>query len=79
MSQSKHNKKLEMIGSWIDQLQPIIDEYMDGDDTPLTSTEVERLALIIRFKIDVQQGNISVKDMERALDEHSLKTKHYYH
>ena len=77
MSQGKNNEKLEMLGNWIDQLQPIIDEYMDGDDTPLTPTEVERLALIIRFKIDVQQGNISIEDMEKSLDEHSrLSTLH---
>jgi hypothetical protein len=62
---------------WIDYLKPIIKEYMDGDDTPLTPAEVERLALIIRFKIDVQQGNVTVEDMERALDEHSrLSTLH---
>ena len=64
------------MNSWIEQLEPIIKEYKDGDDTPLTSIEVERLALIIRFKIDVNQGNISVEDMERALDEHSLSTLH---
>jgi len=63
--------KLEMLGNWIDQLQPIIDEYMDGDDTPLTSDEVSRLALIIRLKIDVNQGNVSIEDMEKALNERS--------
>jgi len=62
------------MNSWIDQLRPIIKEYKDGDKTPLTSNEVERLALIIRFKIDVQEGNISVEDMEKALDEHSLNS-----
>jgi len=66
------NKLRGMLGNWIDQLQPIIDEYMDGDDSPLSPAEVERLALIIRFKIDVDQGNVSVEDMERALDEHSI-------
>ena len=60
--------------SWIDQLEPIIKEYKDGDDSPLTSNEVERLALIIRFKIDVEEGNISVEDMNKALDEHSLQS-----
>ena len=60
--------------SWIDQLEPIIEEYKDGDDSPLTPAEVERLALIIRFKIDVYEGNISVEDMEKALDEHSLNS-----
>ena len=67
------------MNSWIEQLEPIIREYKDGDDSPLTKKEVERLALIIRFKIDVYEGNISIEDMEKALDEHSLKTKHYYH
>ena len=65
--------------SWIEQLEPIIEEYKDGDDTPLTQVEVERLALIIRFKIDVWEGNISVEEMEKALDDHSLKTNHQYH
>ena len=60
--------------NWIKQLEPIIEEYKDGDDSPLTPTEVERLALVIRFKIDVNQGNISVEDMEKALDEHSLQS-----
>ena len=65
------------MNSWIEQLEPIIKEYKDGDNTSLTSVEVERLALIIRFKIDVQQGNVTVEDMERALDEHSrLSTLH---
>ena len=62
------------MNSWIDQLEPIIEEYKDGDDSPLTPTEVERLALVIRFKIDVYEGNISVEDMEKALDEHSLNS-----
>jgi len=66
------SNKLQMLGDWINQLQPIINEYMDGDNTPLTPDEVERLALIIRFKIDVNQGNISIEEMEQALDEHSI-------
>lgn len=66
-----------MMEDWIDQLQPIIDEYKDGDDMPLSPDEVERLALIIRFKIDVNQGNVSVEEMQQALDEHSyLSTLH---
>ena len=56
--------------SWLDQLEPIIEEYKDGDNTPLTQTEVERLALIIRFKIDVREGNISDEDIEKAIKEH---------
>ena len=69
---SKLDDKAQVSDNWLDKLQPIIDEYMDGDDTPLTPIEVERLALIIRFKIDVQQGNVSIEDMEKALDEHSI-------
>jgi hypothetical protein len=66
-----------MMNDWIEQLQPIIDEYKDGDDMPLSPDEVERLALIIRFKIDVNQGNVSVEEMQQALDEHSyLSTLH---
>jgi len=61
-----------MMGDWIEQLQPIINEYKSGDDSPLSPDEVERLALIIRFKIDVNQGNVSVEDMNIALDEHSI-------
>ena len=66
------------MNSWIDQLEPIIKEYKDGDDSPLTKKEVERLALIIRFKIDVWEGNISVEEMQKALDDHSLKSNHYH-
>ena len=61
-----------MMNDWLEQLQPIIDEYKDGDDMPLSPDEVERLALIIRFKIDVNQGNVSVEEMQQALDEHSI-------
>jgi len=61
-----------MMNDWLEQLQPIIDEYKDGDDMPLSPDEVKRLALIIRFKIDVNQGNVSVEEMQQALDEHSI-------
>ena len=53
---------------WITQLLPIIEEFKDGDDTPLDSEEVEKLSLIIRLKIDVHQGNISDKELEIALN-----------
>ena len=65
---------LDLVYARVDKILKEVDEYMDGDDTPLTTVEVERLALIIRFKIDVNQGNISVEDMEKALDEHSLNS-----
>jgi hypothetical protein len=64
--------------SWIDQLRPIIKEYKDGDDSPLTPEEVERIALIIRFKIDKEEGNISAEDIESAMDEviYEQSTRH---
>jgi len=65
--------------SWIDQLRPIIKEYKDGDDSPLTSEEVERIALIIRFKIDKEEGNITEEEIERAMDKHGEWGKAVYH
>jgi len=64
--------------SWIDQLRPIIKEYKDGDDSPLTPEEVERIALIIRFKIDKEEGNISEGDIANAMDEviYEQSTRH---
>jgi len=66
------------MNSWIDQLRPIIKEYKDGDDSPLTPEEVERIALIIRFKIDKEEGNISAEDIESAMDEviYEQSTRH---
>ena len=65
--------------SWIDQLRPIIKEYKDGDDSPLTTEEVERIALIIRFKIDKEEGNITEKDVEEAMDKHEKWGGNVYH
>ena len=53
--------------SWIEQLRPIINDFKAGDDKPLTPQEVEKLSLIIRMKIDIEEGNISKKDLEDAL------------
>ena len=52
--------------SWIEQLRPIIRDFKDGSNKPLTSQEVERLSLIIRLKIDLEEGNISIDDLEIA-------------
>ena len=54
--------------SWIEQLRPIINDYKDGSHKSLTSQEVERLALIIRLKIDLEEGNVSKKDLEIAIN-----------
>ena len=53
--------------SWIEQLRPIINDFKAGDDKALTPQEVERLSLIIRMKIDIEEGNISKKDLEDAV------------
>ena len=53
--------------SWIEQLRPIINDFKAGDDKPLTPQEVEKLSLIIRMKIDIEEGNISTKDLEDAV------------
>tara|TARA_B100000953_G_scaffold101892_1_gene83631 strand:- start:243 stop:467 length:225 start_codon:yes stop_codon:yes gene_type:complete len=52
--------------SWIEQLRPIIRDFKDGSKEPLTSQEVERLSLIIRLKIDLEEGNVSIDDLEIA-------------
>ena len=51
---------------WIEQLRPIIRDFKDGSNKPLTSQEVERLSLIIRLKIDLEEGNISIDGLEIA-------------
>jgi hypothetical protein len=53
--------------SWIEQLRPIIRDFKDGSKEPLTSQEVERLSLIIRLKIDLEEGNVSIDDLQIAL------------
>ena len=54
--------------NWMEQLRPIIKDYKDGSHKSLTSQEVERLTLIIRLKIDLEEGNISKKDLEIAIN-----------
>ena len=54
--------------NWMEHLRPIIKDYKDGSIRPLTSQEVERLTLIIRLKIDLEEGNISKKDLEIAIN-----------
>ena len=50
--------------SWIDHLMPIIKDFKNGSNDTLTPQEVERLSMLIRFKIDLEEGNISNKDLE---------------
>lgn len=53
--------------SWIEQLRPIIKDFKEDNNETLTPQEVERLSLIIRMKIDLEEGNITKKDLEDAL------------
>jgi hypothetical protein len=65
----KRKEKQSISGkSWIEQLRPIISDFKDGDNESLSFQEVERLSLIIRLKIDLEEGNISKNDLEIALN-----------
>lgn len=54
--------------SWIKQLEPIITEFKDGDTEPLSRNDVDRLAEIIRAKINLHEGNITERDYDNILD-----------
>ena len=54
--------------NWMEHLRPIIKDYKDGNLRPLNSQEVERLTLIIRLQIDLEEGNISKKDLEIVIN-----------
>ena len=54
--------------SWIEQLRPIIKNFKGGNNEPLSPEEVERLSLIIRFKIDLEEGNINEEGIEDTLN-----------
>ena len=50
--------------SWIEQLRPIINDFKQGSNESLNPQEVERLSSIIRFKIDLEEGNLNNMEME---------------
>ena len=54
--------------SWIEQLRPIIKDFKENNNKPLRPEGVERLSLIIRFKIDLEEGNINEEGMEDTLN-----------
>lgn len=54
--------------SWIEQLLPIIEEYKDGDTSPLDGDAVDALCNIIKAKINLQEGNITLEEYECELD-----------
>ena len=65
----KKLKKSSSDKSWIDQLRPIIIDFKNGNKESLTQLEVERLSMLIRFKIDLEEGNTSNNDLEYATND----------
>lgn len=55
------------MNNWIEQLLPIIEEYKDGNNEPLDGDEVDDLCLIIKAKINLQEGNITEKEYNEIL------------
>jgi len=49
-------------------LKPIVDEFKDGDTTPLTKEEVSKLCFIIEAKINLVEGNLTQEEYEFCLD-----------
>ena len=62
----RRKMKVSSDKSWIEQLRPIVKDFKNenGTNDPLTPQEVERLSLIIRFKIDLEEGNLNNKEIE---------------
>lgn len=56
------------MNSWIEQLEPIILEYKDGDTQPLDGDEVFDLCHIIKAKINLHEGNITEEEYEQLLN-----------
>jgi len=55
--------------SWIDQLLPIRNEYMDGCvDEPMDGDDVDELCKIIKAKLNLHEGNITEKEYNDILD-----------
>ena len=58
----KHRMK-----SWIEQLQPIIQEYKDGSDEALDGDDVDSLVHIIKAKVNLHEGNITEDEYNKIL------------
>ena len=54
--------------SWIEQLRPIINDFKQGSNESLNPQEVERLSSIIRFKIDLEEGNLNNMEIEDTVN-----------
>jgi hypothetical protein len=55
--------------TWIEQLEPIIEEYKCGGlDEPLDGDDVDELCKIIKAKINLKEGNITEDEYENILN-----------
>ena len=61
-------KKSSFKKSWIELLRPIIKDFKEGSNEALSPQEVERLSSIIRFKIDLEEGNLNNIEMEDTVN-----------
>ncbi len=61
-------KKSSSKKSWIELLRPIIKDFKEDRNEALSPQEVERLSLIIRFKIDLEEGNLNNIKMEDTVN-----------
>ena len=61
-------KKSSSKKSWIELLRPIIKDFKEGRNEALSPQEVERLSLIIRFKIDLEEGNLNNIKIEDTIN-----------
>ena len=60
------------MNNWIEQLIPIMKEYMDGDDEPMDGDAVDDLCVILRAKMNLHQGNITEAEYEEACNEKDI-------
>lgn len=55
------------MNNWIEQLQPIIDEYKNGSNEALDGDDVYNLTHILKAKINLQEGNITEQEYNELL------------
>jgi len=58
---------MEDVNDWIKYLQPIINEYKDGDDEALDGDRVDDLCKIIKAKINLNEGNCTKEEYDKML------------
>ena len=60
------------MNNWIEQLIPIMEEYMDGDDEPMDGDAVDDLCVILRAKMNLHQGNITESEYDEACNDKDI-------